>query len=167
MNFIWLHVAINHMATVGGMFACIALLFAIRSKKSSAQKLALTLGIIAGLSVVPVYFSGEEAEEALEHSEHSHISLAAIHEHEDMAPFAAISMVVAGVICALTLFKLRSQKTRTFTSSKTPTLLWASLAAMVVATLLCVYTSNLGGKIAHAELRDASIAPNQTQSDKD
>ena len=66
MNAAHLHLITNHFPVVGTFMAFLVLLLGWFGKKSAVQKTALILFVFVGLISIPVYVSGNGAEEIVE-----------------------------------------------------------------------------------------------------
>jgi uncharacterized membrane protein len=148
MNPAQLHLALNHLpigfVLVGVPMLAIALFRSLPSLKTAA----CTLIVLASLTALPVYFSGEPAEEVVE--ELASVSEPAIHEHEEAAEWALILIECLGVlVLALCLLEYRSRKV--------PRSAWiVALFLGLMSTVSLIRTAHLGGLVHHQELRPAS-----------
>lgn len=106
----------------------------------------MTLGlfVLIALVTVPVYLTGEPAEEMIENI--PGISKAMIERHEDAVLFSMIAVEVAGFIALAALLLFGRKK-------GLANLLIVTLAFSVVTGGLLAWTSNLGGQIRHTEIR--------------
>jgi len=106
------------------------------------------------LMTVPVYLTGEPAEERVENA--PGVSKPLLEEHEDAAKVAFAVMGLAGVIALATLFI-------SFRAGKYANVGYAStLVISLVAFGLMARTAGLGGQIRHAEIRSG---PSQVTSE--
>lgn len=149
-----LHLVLNHAPLFGVMFAALGLAWAFAFRNASVGRASLSLLALAGVLVLPVYLSGERAEEVVEHR--AGVSERVVGAHEDAALGAAIAVGAAGAVALLVLLGFRTRPLpRTVTA--------AVLALAVGAAVWVGYVANLGGRISHPELRteasDVSISP--------
>jgi uncharacterized membrane protein len=153
MNEAHLHIALNHFPIFGTMIAAGILFFGIILKNNTVQKVAYWLAVAAGIISIPVFFTGEGAEEIVEHL--PGISKNAIEAHEEFAKitFALLLTCTAASAFALYLnYKKRMPGFFTYIIS----------ALFFITTAFAGLTANKGGKIRHTEFENAAEA-NDTQ----
>lgn len=144
MNSVQMHLALTHVPVILSFVGLIMLVVAFFIKNSTLTKTAYFLILIAGLSAMPVYFSGEGTEEAIENL--PGVSDAVVEKHEEVAKMAMISIAIAGLVALAALFSLRRQAaSRVF---KIVVLLLAITSGGLMAQ-----TAHLGGQIRHTEIR--------------
>lgn len=141
----FVHLTLNHVPIIGVFFvlALLALAWARRSEElTDTSFLAL---VVIALVAIGVYFSGEAAEEAIEHL--AGISEERIEAHEEAGLVAFIGMEILGAAAlAALLWRRRLGTLRAWVGG-------VVLATAVVAGIL-VWTAHRGGLIRHPELRD-------------
>jgi hypothetical protein len=142
-----LHLILNHAPLFGVAFASLGLAWALVGKNDGVARASLALLVLAGLLVLPVYLSGENAEDVVEGQ--VGVSHDAIEAHEDAALGAAVAVGVVGAIALLLLVGFRR--------GSVP----RSATAVVLALALAAggwigYVANLGGHINHPEIRNGS-----------
>ena len=149
MNADHLHLVLNHAPLFGVLFGVIALAFALVRRSDDVVRLGLGLILIAGLFVVPTYFSGEEAEDVVEAV--AGVSHARIEAHEDAGKLATIGTGALGLLAlgALGLFWRRPVPRP---------LVLGTLALSLAVAAGIGYTANLGGQIRHPEITGSSPA---------
>ena len=159
MNSTHLHLVINHLAVIGTIFGIIALLFAIKANSRATYFAAYTILIIAAAGAIIAYFSGESAEETVEHV--SGVAESAIEPHEDSAKFTLIGFVVlAGLaIASAMLMRTKQQLQRK--------LAMGVLVLSFLTLVLAARTAWLGGKIRHTEVTASQAAPVPSGEDQD
>ena len=147
MSVAHIHLVLAHAPVFGILFASLGLAWALFRQSEHVAKAALVLLIIAGVLVLPVYLSGENAEDTVE--EQVGVSHDAIEAHEDGALGAAIATGVVGFVALLILVGFRRRE--------------LSRAAIGLVLVLAIgtgswigYVGSLGGKINHPELRGAT-----------
>jgi hypothetical protein len=150
------HLALNHAPLFGIVFAALGLAWALVGKNDGVARASLSLLVLAGLLVLPVYFSGENAEDLVE--DQAGVSEAAIEAHEDAALGAALAVGTVGVVALLLLVGFRK---KAVPRSATAGVLVLALAAAGWIG----YVANLGGQINHPEIRDGTTV--QTAGDRD
>lgn len=139
-----LHLALNHAPLFGLVFAVLGLAWALVRKDDGVARASLGLLVLAGLLVLPVYLSGEEAEDLVEGQ--VGVSHDAIEAHEDAALGAAVAVGVVGAVALIILISFRGRA------------LPRAVTALTLVLALAVagwvgYVANLGGQINHPEIR--------------
>lgn len=109
--------------------------------------------IAAGLSALPVFFSGGGAEESIEHL--PGISEGIIERHESLARFALAAVLGSAVVAFLGLMKFAYRPV--WKAAQFITLFFA-----LASTVLMAQTAHLGGQIRHTEIRSAALNGNDT-----
>ena len=149
MNGAQLHLMLNHLPVMGALFSLLLLGWSLIRRSTEIQKLALGVALLAGLSSVPVYLTGEPAEEVIEHT--AGVDEAYIEEHESMGKFALWCGGALGVAAGAALAA----------GVKNPRWLSAGTAITLLASVLVFgvmgYTAHLGGQIRHPEIRDGGM----------
>ncbi len=156
MNLAHLHLVLNHVPVIG-MLLALALMFAAAVRRSEELKrVSLALLVVFALIAIPVFFTGEPAEDVVEHL--PGVSKAAISQHEGAAEIALAGMEVVGALAlvGLLLYRRAPATPRWFFTV-------AVLLAIVVAGLMA-RTANLGGQIRHTEV-SGSAPPASAQPD--
>lgn len=151
MNGAQLHLMLNHLPVMGALFSLLLLSWAIIRRSPELLKTALVVVLLAGLSSIPAYMTGEPAEHVIEGM--PGVDEAFISEHESMGKFAltsGIGMAVAAAI-ALGLGFLNPNRL----------MLGALVVWLANALVFGVmgYTAHLGGQIRHPEIRGAAANP--------
>ena len=119
-------------------------------------KTSYVLLLFAGLATLPVFFSGEGTEEAVEHL--PGVSESVIESHEDVAKLALIAISAAGLLALVALLTFSRQTiARVF---KMVVLLLA-----VASGGLMAQSAHLGGQIRHTEIRSGASAQNANQNE--
>jgi hypothetical protein len=134
---------------IGVVFASFLFAAALWRRDSMLGKLALGFSVALAAVALAVYFTGEPAEEAVEHL--AGVSQAAIERHEDAALVSTIAMSAFGVLAlgATVWFRRRALPT------------WVVAGGLVGALGLVGFmgwTANLGGRIRHTEIRAGALA---------
>ena len=140
-----LHLALNHAPLFGVIFAALGLIWALIRKNDGVARAGLGLLVLAGLLVVPVYLSGEEAEDVVEGQ--AGVSEVVIEAHEEAALGGALATGIVGLIALGVLVGFRR---RDVPRSATAIVLVLTLAAAGWIG----YVANLGGQISHPEIRN-------------
>jgi hypothetical protein len=133
----------------------IMLIFALIRKSEQLKEFSLALLVIMALVTIPVFLTGEPAEETVENI--AGIPEVVIEEHEESAEIAIWIMMAAG---ALSLISLVTMKMHIPASSMVVKI---SLAVCLLATGAMARTGYLGGQIRHSEIREGGMANAQVQ----
>jgi len=91
-----LHLLLNHVPVIGTLLGLLLLLVAFGRKNEELKKVTLGLFVLIALVTVPVYLTGEPAEEMVENI--PGVSEAMIEQHENAALFSLIAVEVGGII---------------------------------------------------------------------
>lgn len=150
MNAAHLHLVINHFPVIGTAITLFLLVIGFIKRSDDVKKAAMLVLILTSLVTIPVYVSGDGAQEMIEGA-YDDVDEQYIDEHEDFALYSFIAMDIAGALALLSVFLYRKPKE-----------LPNSFAALMFGLLMIVngmmaYTSNLGGKIHHPEVRESKL----------
>jgi uncharacterized membrane protein len=148
MNSVQLHLALTHVPVILTLTALVIMVTGLIRKQKSTIKIANIMLVIAAILTIPVYFSGEGAEEIAEKI--SGVSEAVIEEHEEIAKLSFLAVIITGV------FALASQIFLNLKWAKTIRVL--TLALCLVTSGLFIQTAHLGGTIRHTELNGNTIS---------
>lgn len=147
MNWPHLHLMLNHVPVLGTLFGMLLLAYGIVRRHDTVQRAALGTFIVAALVALPVYFTGEPAEEAVEHL--AGTAQQAIDSHEEAALISLILVAVLGATALVGLLLARR--------GRATTVVRVALAVSIVTVGLMAWTANLGGRIRHPEVRQATL----------
>ncbi len=150
-----IHLLLNHFPIIGTLIATILLAWAVFRNNTSIRSAGYSLLIAMALVAIPVYLTGEPAEESVE--DLPGVSESHIEQHEDAAKSALIAMEVTGVLALAGLIAARKGH------AQSNTLGLATLGAAVVTCALMGYTGNLGGQIHHQEIRGTGAGTGPTE----
>ena len=136
---------LNHAPVLGTIFGLGLLLFGTWRKSEELKKTALGVFVVITLLTVPVYLTGEPAENLVKAL--PGVSKPIMEQHEEAATAAFIGIIVLGLAAAggLLLFN-KNQKLPTWFCS-------AMLAAALIVSGIMAWTANVGGQIRHTEIR--------------
>lgn len=143
MNFIHVHLLMNHLPVIGTFVGLCLLLAAMLRKSDELSRTALVVFVLAGIIAVPTYLTGEQAEVLVQSI--PAISRNVVLRHDDAAAFALGGAIVLGLLALLGLVLMRTRRAPRWLQP-------AALALAVVVGGLMAYTANLGGQIRHPEI---------------
>ena len=151
MDLTHIHLLLNHFPIVGTLIGGIVMLWGMAKHQKNLKTGAAAIVIAMTIMAIPVFLTGEPAEERVEHL--PGISESMVEEHEEAGELAIWVMVAAGVasLAALVLQNKSSSKLA-FTLATFLTLL--AFAAMARA-------GYYGGQIRHTELQTDQQASQQ------
>ena len=144
MNPVHIHLILNHVSILAAIFSVILLIVSFFRNNATVRSIALYGFVLAALTVVPVFLTGEPAEESVEGI--AGIAEVTIEAHEESAEISTWLIVALGVVSlgALTVGRKLIESTRTITLS--------ILVLSFIASASIAYTGYLGGQIRHTEL---------------
>lgn len=150
MNPTHIHLLLNHFPIVGTLIGSAVLFYGIIKGQNSGKTTGAFIIVMMALIAIPVFLTGEPAEESVEHL--AGISEELIHDHEETSEKAFWLMEATGAISlvALLLYKRKS----TFA----PKAFWIAFAFSAITFLAMAWTGYLGGKIRHPETSDTFVA---------
>jgi uncharacterized membrane protein len=156
MNTAHIHLVITHLPIIGAFIGLLILLFAYLKKDANVKTAAYLVFVVCAIGACIAYATGEGAEEVVENL--PGVVEAAIETHEDAAMYSLISMIALGVMSIIGIMQIRWNSSKlNFIHSLIVFLSLFSMASIA-------YTGNLGGKIRHTEIANASAAlPNNEQ----
>lgn len=152
-----IHLLLNHFPIIGTFIGTLVLAWAVVRKSNDLRSAGCTIIILMALVAIPVYLTGEPAEESVEHL--PGVSESMIESHEDAALQALIALEVAGVLALAGFFAHRTGHQRAHT------LTLGALTVAIVSCALMSYTGFLGGQIRHSELRGAGQTESHSESE--
>lgn len=157
MNSVQMHLALTHVPVVLSLVGLIMLAVAFFIKNATLTKTSYVLILLAGIAAIPVFFTGEGTEEAIENL--PGVSEAVIERHEEVAKLAMISIAAAGLLALAALFTFKWQVAARVV--KVVVLLLA-----IVSGGLMAQTAHLGGQIRHTEIRSSVAVQNANENGK-
>ncbi|MBS1744451.1 MAG: hypothetical protein JST81_15590 [Bacteroidetes bacterium] len=145
MTSVQMHLALTHVPVLLSMVGLVMLSIAFIRKNNSNSMAALIIIVIAAIAAIPVFLTGEGAEEAVEHLPGVAENL--IETHEKWAKAAMVSISIAGLVALAALLLSRYEKARMFK----PVLI---IIGCVTSGIL-VQTAHFGGQIRHTEITNS------------
>ena len=157
MDAVHIHLLLNHIPVIGTIFAVPLFAYALLRKSDELKRLALIILVFAAIVAIPVYLTGEPAEEAVEKL--AGVSHTIIEEHEDAAKISMIFLMMTGALSLVGLFLMRTKK-----AFAAGWFVLISLLFSVITAGLMARTANLGGQIRHSEIRAGNADAQQTEN---
>lgn len=147
MNWVHLHLALNHVPVLGVLFAGGLLVAGLARRSEELQRVSLwALALLAAASIA-IKFTGDFAAESLAAKPNGiELNKAVLNAHEQSADQATTGVFLLGLTAAAGLFAARGGK---------PVPRWAALTALLLALatfLLMARTANVGGQLRHPEI---------------
>ena len=153
MDLTHLHLMLNHLPVVGVIFGFLILLWGFLRGYEEVKNVGLMVLIFTAAAAVPVYLTGEPAEEAVENL--PGVTEQIIELHESSALISLILAVVTGTgaLATLILKQFSSAAIARFSGA-------AVLLLSFVTGTFMARTANLGGQIRHTEIRQSAPTDN-------
>ncbi len=155
MNTTHLHLLLNHFPIIGTLIGSGLLLWGIIRKQNTIKITAALILAVMAIMAIPVYLTGEPAEESVENL--PGISGSLIELHEEAAVIAIWLMGITGLASLVALlFAWQKRKA-------TGTVFILVLVLSVFAFGTMARTGYYGGQIRHTEIRNVSAAQLDSQ----
>ena len=148
MNLVHGHLLLNHFPIIGAFIGLGILLVGIWKKNETLLNTAAYLLFIIAAITIPAFYTGEPAEEAIEHL--SGISHNLIHEHEEAAELAFYVMLFNGALAFGFIIMNRI---------KMPIAKRMPMVLLVITAITCLLMARAGfegGKIRHSEIIEST-----------
>ena len=141
------HLMLNHLPIAAFVFLSPILTYVYLSKRLELQRLALIGLALASLLSLPAFWTGEPAEEGIEHR--SGVSESLIEAHEEAAELALWFVLITGAGAAGVW--IVGRKSDKILQRSLPLILLLSW----VSTVLLARAGHEGGKIRHPEIAES------------
>lgn len=139
------HLQFVHVSIIGVIFGTVTFIYGLVFKNKSIQTLAMLSFVVVSLISIPVFLTGEEAEETVENLQG--VSHDVIHEHEEAAEKAIWLMGTLGAISLITLLAAKGE------SRSGRTLTIVTLIVALLTSVAFTRVGYLGGQVRHSEIR--------------
>jgi uncharacterized membrane protein len=144
VNWPYVHTLINHFPIILTVVGTSVVLLALIVRRRGFWLYGLATLTLAGLSVYPAFFTGDQAAHAVERT--WYIMRPMVEEHDDAAAFALGSLLLMGAVSAYAWWRMLRREVTTLP----PVWLRATVAIIAVWALSVVArTAYLGGQIVH------------------
>lgn len=148
MSPVHIHLLLNHVVILGTIFSLLVLAVGYLLPERVLVRTAMIGFVISALVAIPVFLTGEPAEEAIE--DLPGITQELIESHEESAEFSIWMIEILGLISLVSLFAPAK-----FQNSLRILL----VVFAIIASGTLINTGLEGGKIRHSELRGATNSP--------
>ena len=150
MNATHIHLLLNHFPIVGTLIGSCLLMWGIIKNQNNYKAIASFILLMMAIIAIPVYLTGEPAEESVEKL--AGVSESIIEQHEDAAAFAIWLMIITGA-AALIAMVSKWQKHRLTKIAYVSVFILSVLSFSSMAL-----TGYYGGMIRHSEINsNASV----------
>jgi hypothetical protein len=149
MNLTHAHLLLNPLSIIGSLILFLFFIYALLKKNNKLIKTLLWFFILVALITIPVYFTGEPAEETV--LKVTGMDESIIERHEETALYSLISVELLGILAIIGLLITKGGK---------PIPAWTKWIIVIVSfinVLLLFWTANLGGEIRHTEIRSGNV----------
>ena len=149
------HLLLNHFPIIGTIVGIGVMAYGYFAQSEPTKKAALLTWFVLALVAIPVFLTGEPAEEAVENM--AGVSEAIIGQHEESAERAFWVMEALGLFSLFAFFSR-------FKSEGTQKMITGAVFALSLVTFgLMAYTGYLGGQIRHTEIRSGAAVQTPTE----
>jgi uncharacterized membrane protein len=149
-NAAYVHLVLNHIPVLGVIFGLALLAVGVLRRNETLLRAGWVTLVVVGLSAVPVYLSGEGAEEIVEHE--PGVSHDTIEAHEEIATVSAVGAGALGLVSLAGLLLSRRPP-----GAPSWLRVLSLLLALVLSGLMGL-TAYRGGQINHPEAHDGAVA---------
>ncbi len=144
-----LHLILTHFPIVGTIIGIGILAYGQFAKNDEIKKVALVTFALMAILTIPVFLTGEEAEETVEHI--AGVSEHLIEDHEELAEKAIWLMGLLGILSLVNFYAIIKK----LSFAKT-----ISLVTLIVSLItfgLFAQVGSTGGEIRHSEIRTSNV----------
>ncbi len=165
MDFAHIHLMLNHVPVIGVGFGILILFGGAVARSKAETRVGLGLLALSAIIAIPVYLTGEPAEEIVEKLPGFSESITG--EHESAAQISLILVIVSGVLAVAAL--ILTLVTRSLSARLPGILVVVTLLTSLVTGTSMIRTANLGGQIRHTEIRAGAqnVGPNAETGDSE
>jgi uncharacterized membrane protein len=155
MNSAQMHLALTHVPVILSITGLLMLIVSYIIRNTILTKTSYFIIMIAGIAAIPVYLTGEGTEEAIEHL--PGVSESIISRHEEIAKWAMISIVAAGIAALFAFFSFKWMAVARVSK------VFVLILSLVTGGLMA-QTAHLGGQIRHSEIRSGATVQNGNEN---
>lgn len=157
MNGSHFHLIFSHVPLIGAAFTILLIIFALLKKSKDLKQTALWFAVIAGITALIAYFTGDGAENVVKTV--PGITESLIEPHEEWALYYLLSLLLIGVTALVGLFLSRAS------AKVLHKFVILVLILNIMAMYLAAETGITGGKIRHTEMDLKGPFPEQPDND--
>lgn len=156
MNSTHFHMLLNHFPVIGTLIGSVLLAWGILKDQQNIKSTAAVILSLMAIIAIPVYLTGEPAEESVENL--PGVAKSMIDLHEDAASIAILLMGITGAVALIAVLLAFQKKA----IAKTAYL--ATLFFSVVCFAAMARTGYYGGQIRHTEISSTATAAGGEQN---
>ncbi len=146
-----IHLILNHIPILGTMiFSPLVLVWGLLRRSRDVTQTGLLLAIILALSTIPIYLTGEPAEEQIE--KQPWFSETLTEAHEERAEGGLVAVLITGAGAVIALWRGRKGKPLGVVLPS------AVLVGLVISAGFFAAAALVGGEIRHSEIRSGTPA---------
>ena len=149
------HLLLNHFPIIGTLIGTLLLIYSFLKKEIKIQQISLAIIFVMAALAIPVFLTGETAEEAVENL--PGVMKSVIHEHEEASEVAFWVMMATGL---LALISIGMQMLETGFAK---TLIIITMILSIVSSGLMARAGYLVGQIRHTEITGNQTAVQNTE----
>lgn len=143
-----LHLALNHIPVLGTLlFAPLVLLWGLMRRSRDVTHVGLVLAVLVAITAVPIFLTGEPAEDQLQRQ--PWFDKQRVEAHEERAEAGLIAVLITGAAALGALWLARGGR------PDRPGVGAIVLLGLVVSATLLAVAALAGGQIRHDEIRPA------------
>lgn len=159
MNLTHLHLILNHIPIVGSLCGLGLFTFALWRHSEDIKRAALGVLLIAALFAIPVYMTGEPAQDGVKGL--PGVSKELMEQHEEVAGVALGGVLALGALALVGLIWFRGKRLQP------AWFIAVTLAGGLIVSGLMAWTANLGGEVRHTEIRSNAATSHHAEHDHD
>lgn len=148
MNWPYIHTLVNHFPIILSVVGTAVLILALITNRRGVWLYALATLTLAGLSIYPAYFTGDQAAHALRRT--WYVVHDMVEEHDEAATFALISVLLVGAASAYAWWRMLRRDLNVLPP------MWLRVTVTLIALwslAVVTRTAYLGGQIVHESPR--------------
>jgi hypothetical protein len=150
MDWTYFHLAMNHFPVMGAIFGMVVLGWGLFRGNEEVKNLGLAAILVTALVAIPVFLTGEPAEETVEGL--PGVLDSAIEQHEDFAKLGLTAAIVSGIAAFASLIYSWFRPAQ---GGIGRLMAIGTLALSLVTVGAMSWTAKLGGVIRHTEISSA------------
>ena len=144
MSLVHIHLLLNHFPVIGTLIGVILFVGSLVGKSDDLKKASLLIFVGIALLSIPVYMSGNAAQQAIKDLPGASATL--MSEHQNAALLAYVFMEISGAVAWFGLW--RSRRTSQYGRGTLSVILLLS----IITVVLMANAANIGGAIRHPEI---------------